>query len=63
MSLLSEEEKQKIIEEERIRADERAKYAQPQQIVEKERKNISTGTGCLIIIILFVLFAVFSNYL
>ncbi len=50
MVALSEEEKQKIIEEERIRAEERAKYSQPQK-AEAKKRSISTGAGCLIIVI------------
>lgn len=37
MAALNEKEKQKIIEEERIRADERAKYNQPQRTVKQKR--------------------------
>ena len=53
MMTLSEEEKQRIIEEERIRAEARAKYSPSQQVTVKKR-GLSTGAGCLIIIIAIV---------
>jgi hypothetical protein len=56
MSPLSEQEKAKIVEEERIRADERAKYSQPQPVVIQKKKGLSAGAGCLIIIIAFAIF-------
>jgi hypothetical protein len=56
MSPLSEEEKKTIIEEERIRADERAKYAQPQpqQVVVKEKRSFGCGSLFLVLIIIGV---------
>lgn len=45
---LSPEEKQKIEEEERFRAEARQKHDKP------KKKNIGTGAGCLVIIIFFV---------
>jgi hypothetical protein len=57
MSPLTDAEKQKIIEEERIRADERAKYSQPQPVVTQKKKGLSNGAGCLIIIIALVIFS------
>lgn len=53
MSPLSNEERQRIVEEERVRAEARAKYSQPQQMVVKKR-GVSTGMGCLIIILALI---------
>ena len=57
---LTEEERQKIIEEERIRADERAKYAQqhPQQVVIREKRK---GYGCGSLLVLIIVIGVLSS--
>lgn len=49
MSPLTEAEKQKIVEEERIRAEERAKYTQPPSDKRSAKKNVPTGISLLII--------------
>ncbi len=55
MSSLSKEERAKIVEEERIRAEERAKYAQPQQVVIKQKSQTS---GCTMFILGLIIFGV-----
>lgn len=62
---LTEAEKNKIIEEERIRADERAKYAQaqPQQVIVKEKRSSGAAVGCLALIIIGVVSALVLNSL
>ncbi len=51
MSPLTEAERKKIIEEERIRADERAKYSQPQQVIVKEKRKTSGCTAFIAVLI------------
>lgn len=63
MSPLSESERQKIVEEERLRAAERAKYNQPQQIVVKQKRSSGAAIGCLVLIIIGVGSALVLNAL
>lgn len=54
---LTEEEKQKIVEEERLRAAERSKYNSPQQVIVKQKKSV----GCLSLIIVLIIIGVIAS--